>query len=668
MKIRSLTCTNFRQFYGVNKIEFSCDPVKNVTVIHGENGSGKTSILNAFKWCFYDKVDLDTQLESIPNYQAASENDEVQVTVEVEFEHDEKSYVASRVRFFKAGQKGYTAQAIGNGQFKISSKSENGILREEGAPVSFMSQVLPESMHQYFFFNGERIDKLAKSSGSEIQEAIKNLMGVTVVERAQQHLAKNVSRIISKEINKGVDNETLDKLETEIEELEEKIQSFQSNLDNSRLDKNTFQNTLTDVQSKLKTIGESRIYVDEKEEIVEIIDLLEEKVKENQFSKNELISSDGYLVFGKDIFDKAYASLEANRQKGMLPFKYRKQFIEDLLNSSECICCQPLLEGSVERENVAKLLVESADSSLEEVFTSALSRSSFFGEDLEKFNQLFNEYLKVSSETLDELSSKNERLVDLKTILKNFPQNHVAELQRKEDELIQKISDENERIGGIKESIRKANEELSEHKATQSEMEALIAKNSKVLNYREASKNLEKVLADLFDSIKNFVRLELSEKFSRTYSEINRKERVSEIDENYQLQIFKELNSEKVLYTERSTGENQIMSLCFIGSIVSLAKEKHAEKGSQGYYEGGLFPIVMDSPFGALDDDYREKIANVIPELAEQVIVLVSSSQWNGKVEQELASQVGEEWRIMASEFKKDSENEFESSTVVRID
>ena len=53
MKIEKLIINNFRQFFGEIEIEFSTDELKNVTVVHGANGSGKTSLLNAFKWCFY---------------------------------------------------------------------------------------------------------------------------------------------------------------------------------------------------------------------------------------------------------------------------------------------------------------------------------------------------------------------------------------------------------------------------------------------------------------------------------------------------------------------------------------------------------------------------------------------------------------------------------------
>ena len=61
MRIKSLELLNFRQFYGEQKINFSQDNNANVTIIHGENGSGKTALLNAFKWAFYGTTDFETK-------------------------------------------------------------------------------------------------------------------------------------------------------------------------------------------------------------------------------------------------------------------------------------------------------------------------------------------------------------------------------------------------------------------------------------------------------------------------------------------------------------------------------------------------------------------------------------------------------------------------------
>ncbi len=44
----------------------------------------------------------------------------------------------------------------------------------------------------------------------------------------------------------------------------------------------------------------------------------------------------------------------------------------------------------------------------------------------------------------------------------------------------------------------------------------------------------------------------------------------------------------------------------------------------------------MDSPFGQLGKEFRSAVARHIPELAPQLIILVSSTQYAGDVEREL--------------------------------
>ena len=51
--ISSITLTNYRQFKGTQTLNFSFDNKKNVVVVLGKNGAGKSNILNALTWCFY---------------------------------------------------------------------------------------------------------------------------------------------------------------------------------------------------------------------------------------------------------------------------------------------------------------------------------------------------------------------------------------------------------------------------------------------------------------------------------------------------------------------------------------------------------------------------------------------------------------------------------------
>jgi len=54
--IDKLTLENYKQFAGINEIEFSTDLKQHITVIHGTNGAGKTNLLRATRWCITGKA------------------------------------------------------------------------------------------------------------------------------------------------------------------------------------------------------------------------------------------------------------------------------------------------------------------------------------------------------------------------------------------------------------------------------------------------------------------------------------------------------------------------------------------------------------------------------------------------------------------------------------
>ena len=73
MLIKTLKMENFRQFRGKTKVDFSLDPEKNVTIILGDNTFGKTTLLQAFNWCFYGKVNFDQRPDFLLNYEVSEE-------------------------------------------------------------------------------------------------------------------------------------------------------------------------------------------------------------------------------------------------------------------------------------------------------------------------------------------------------------------------------------------------------------------------------------------------------------------------------------------------------------------------------------------------------------------------------------------------------------------
>ena len=59
MKIKSIELCNYRLYKGYNEIVFEEEKDKNIYLISGENGFGKTTFLTSLLWCLYGKMITD---------------------------------------------------------------------------------------------------------------------------------------------------------------------------------------------------------------------------------------------------------------------------------------------------------------------------------------------------------------------------------------------------------------------------------------------------------------------------------------------------------------------------------------------------------------------------------------------------------------------------------
>ena len=67
--------------------------------------------------------------------------------------------------------------------------------------------------------------------------------------------------------------------------------------------------------------------------------------------------------------------------------------------------------------------------------------------------------------------------------------------------------------------------------------------------------------------------------------------------------------------------------------------------------------MVMDSPFGSLDENYRKSLADGIPSLADQVIIFVSKGQGLGTVFETIEPHVDKIY-VLSRHTPKESGNE----------
>ncbi len=158
---------------------------------------------------------------------------------------------------------------------------------------------------------------------------------------------------------------------------------------------------------------------------------------------------------------------------------------------------------------------------------------------------------------------------------------------------------------------------------------------------------------------------------------------IPQLSPNYELTLI-EQTSGKPLKVAASTGENQILSLSFVGAIIDRVREWSQRNTLMGP-DSSTFPIVMDSPFGSLDRIYRKQVAKVIPQLANQLVILVTKTQWRQEVEAEMANLVDRQYVLIYHSPKPDcqkdwlklygtnyplvcqSENQFEYTEIISV-
>ena len=119
------------------------------------------------------------------------------------------------------------------------------------------------------------------------------------------------------------------------------------------------------------------------------------------------------------------------------------------------------------------------------------------------------------------------------------------------------------------------------------------------------------------------IHLELNDDYSVTVN-------VDEID-----------TSEEVWKT--SSGQTLAIILAFILGILDLAKDMTREKDS--LLKGDTYPLVMDAPLSDFDKTRIGTICNLLPAVAEQVIIIIKDTDGD-LAEEHMRERIGRRYTI----------------------
>jgi DNA sulfur modification protein DndD len=656
MKLNYLQLCNFRQFYGKTpQIKFASG-ARNTTVIYGNNGAGKTSILNAFTWVLYEKFTAAFAApELLVNQRSlgeASPEQGVECWVELQFERDRKIYQLKR--------KCYASK---NAQHQVSYTQANLFMLVAGddgrwyppleSPEDIINRILPASLHQYFFFDGERIDGFFRQN-SNIAEDTKELLGVKVLDRGIEHL-KKAKRSLQEELVELGDPQTKELLREQID-LEQDVATIKQLIATIKGEVIELEQRKANLARQLLEISGADEIQKLKLQLVKQQKLIKDNLLQNKQELKKLLSRDSYVVFLPAIGDRFLDLLQTLRDRGQLASGLKQEFIQQLLDRQSCLCGETLLTDTLAYNNVKSWLekaelknIEESAIRLETAVKTIKSQSADFWQQLDRQQtEIKQQYLELNRlETATEQA--NQQLTSYPNRDAQQLQQNIVAIESKIKGLILEQGENQQQQSDRTKQLERLTHKVAQHQLTESKQKLA---QTRIIVTEDAIARLQEVRTRLEQKF----RLALEQKVQEIFSFISFTPYIPQLSSDYQLTLI-ENTSGIAAPVAASTGENQILSLSFIGGIIDRVRQWSEGNNLMGY-DSSTFPIVMDSPFGSLDQIYRRQVAKAIPQLANQLIIFVTKTQWQGEVEQATAPLIGQEYVLAYYSPKQNCESD----------
>jgi len=659
MWIEYIKLKNYRQYRDV-VIEFGKpEGDRNFIIVQGSNGAGKTNVLNAITWCLYGKEKhIESKYAGLPIYnmltaKETEEGDFINVEVEIQFRTiDNKRIKFKRdLRFKKVDNDKllkvpHTMSNSPDGSLLEMMREINRDMIPVEDPSYVIRYLIPESIEEYFFFDGEKLDEYFKeASGIKIKEAVFKISQVELLERIIDHLEKRKSDFIKK--IKDLKPSTI-KLIEEKEFYEKNLRAYKEELEQLKNDKKEAEKKENEYNEKLKTCSLPKIKAlqEERLQIEKDLEALEKDIEEIEKEKESYLFKISPLIFLYEPLLKAHKLISSAEEAGDIPPDYKRNFLEKLLEKGRCICGADISKNNEYRRRIEKLLKQCdqiTDISenlikLNVEMRSVISEIKNFEEVYERYNKKLREYKERRKNKSKRLKFISEEInkVDVEQI--NFWEEKLQEYKQVKEKLIERISEGKVRCEEAEKYIRKIEKDLRK----EMEKEERFKETQELVDF--CDKSLEEA-KKIKDRIMENVRKEIEEKTKKQFFELIWKKREYKdvkIDKDYNISVLHQSGIEGI--GTMSAGERQALALSFMAALNSVS--------------GFDVPIIIDTPLGRLSKKPKNNIARNLPNYlrGKQVTLLVTDEEYTPEVREKILDRLCKEYRIEFRESLKGNE------------
>ncbi|GAB4190321.1 MAG: DNA sulfur modification protein DndD [Roseiflexaceae bacterium] len=637
MKLDRIILENFRQYFGKQRLEFASDQQRNVTVIHGVNGAGKTSLFLAINWCLYGRsvdnvkiVDNVGELISKELISRSNPGDRIMTSVELNFLHEGERYMARRA-LRGSRQENASVLLDQNDYFILMKARTDGQWDTIKNPILTINAMLPSNVRTYFLFDGEKIDEFAKpESHKSVKEAIYLVLKLEILDRAKRHLEANADEY-SRELRQASTGELVKLLDREAEARNERERDEAQKLELLKSIESA-RRKINDINTQLRESQNARDLQTQR-------DAVDQALRQRRAELETLIATirdlaiTGYFALAQPAVDRALQILEEKRERGEIPSSIRQQFVQDLISQMRCICGRSLTDGSPEHQRLLNLLQHSLPGSLEDDVLDTSAKLLPFGERVNRQRQDVDTAMHRRTELIEAINQLEAELSDIRHQLSRSPIEEISRLEKQRKEFSDDVDSFHSQIGAIDERLGKLNKEIAQLEKEIAQAKTKEQRTNLIKTKLDLARRSANAIGEMYERFANDMRLKIEAKTKEIFKLLAWKGSHFEdvrLGPDYHLEVIDRYGTPA--RPELSAGERQVLSLSFIAAMSRVSEEEA--------------PLVMDTPFGRLSSSHRNSITQHLPQLASQLVLFVTDEELRDQARLNLEPRIGAEYRL----------------------
>tara|TARA_B100001939_G_scaffold316551_1_gene302553 strand:- start:791 stop:2839 length:2049 start_codon:yes stop_codon:yes gene_type:complete len=625
MRIKSIKINNFRGFLGVHEIEFAHSNDESLTLILAENEVGKSTILNSIMWCFYNVLTSESDRPSSIIHDDAGKKG---AYVEVTLIDEKQEYLFKR-----------TINVNDEMAFKAWKINDIGEQEEKvNFPDRLINTLLPKELSNYFLFDGEGLKDISVDP-TELRSAIRNIMGLNAAEEAISTFKEHIRqwKIFNKRTKDNI--KAAESIKEEIATLDGELSERKVELDDLKQKYKQAEKKYNDANKLWEKIKskDARKLKEERDAKKKTLSTTKGYLESFKSDRRKLISRYGTDVIGYGFFEETADCFKLSTNEPVkFPNPQYNEIIQGSLDNKKClVCLQDFEENSDTHKYIQSLLSEVSNKDFDEKFTRA--RGGFesrqntiqnFNTDLDKIDtNIANTTIDIKSQDnyIKELNDKIEAFAAMDDQVAAAEEN-LSQTWKNREEANANFNKKLGEINRIKEEKKSKLKSSGDSNDTNSVADKEIDFLNKTLNY------LDNYCNNFEESGRETIMHEMNESL-KIHSKGNHQFRF--VDETYEPVIVKSDGKTPVVL---STGAKKLKrNLFFMTSLIKQSKLR-AQADGEILIPGTIAPLVVDAPFSDLDEFNIKIAAEVLIESSDQLIVMVSSSAFNGGFLQTLNS------------------------------